>query len=564
MNDILPKIQKDAAAYIGMITSVFDVNVSVIDNHFTVIAEDGKLVYPGSFSAAATKESALEVLKTGLAAWVKDYGNHPFCDQCQNRPVCQDLFRLYFPVRDNTDIIGLITIYSSDEIQHQTILQNKNKLKLFAQNISDLISLKAKEYHVRAQKDFSIKLQSKLMDLISEGVVILSSSGDILYVNSRGEKILGNTIPQIKYLKKIKQFSIAKNRPSSSDLDEYTIKIRDKTIRLAGKTYPITDLEGREDNRVFIFNDIKTLHESLLKYSPDKKLPFDRLIGKNENFLQAVTACKKSAFNDNCLLLKGESGTGKGTIAMSMHMEGPRKNNQFVRLSAAVAAFDASSDPQNAPLSSLLQNNTVYIHNVDRLSLKNQELLLNIINNRKNSNTKIICTTHADLEHLVGTGDFKQELFYNLDLFTVAVPPLRARGDDILLFMEHFLRMYNAKFGKEVTFKKEIRSLFLEYNWPGNIGEIENVIAYIVEYAEQFNMPLGNRELPAVIKEKLTSHRQTGYNLEELEKKHIIKTLNELGPVRSKDEIAAALGISHATFYRKLKKYNIRQDIFFK
>ena len=143
----------------------------------------------------------------------------------------------------------------------------------------------------------------------------------------------------------------------------------------------------------------------------------------------------------------------------------------------------------------------------------------------------------------------------------IIIPPLRLRDQDVLLFAKHYLEKANKRTHKNLSFGSEICTLFLEYRWIGNIREVENTVTYIVERAEIDEGELTPAHLPAAILKKLTggNHRHD-YNLKEAEKRLIIQALNELGGhSKSKSHVAAELGISTATLYRKLKEYGIDQ-----
>ncbi len=177
------------------------------------------------------------------------------------------------------------------------------------------------------------------------------------------------------------------------------------------------------------------------------------------------------------------------------------------------------------------------------------------------TNVRIISATNKNLEGMVSNGLFREDLFYRLNVIPINLPSLRERKEDIPLLIDFMVKEYARKLNKDVEYVDEsVIDTLIKYRWPGNIRELQNIIEYSV------NMSSSNRItkdlLPSKIKRKTTEQvyveTEDIETLDELERREIIKALNKYkGYKKDKDLVAKALGISRATLYRKLDKYNI-------
>jgi transcriptional regulator with PAS, ATPase and Fis domain len=182
---------------------------------------------------------------------------------------------------------------------------------------------------------------------------------------------------------------------------------------------------------------------------------------------------------------------------------------------------------------------------------------------------RVIAATHKNLEQMVARGEFREDLYYRLNVIPLYIPPLRERTGDILMLSEHFIKKYNALLGKNIKgLSKEATSILVNYSWPGNVRELENCIEYAVNMETQDliqlkNLPeriMKNRNLN--IKQDLYGNFETQKIKKEIsavEEKEIINTLKRYSGVpRAKEKAAQELGISRATLYRKIKELKNR------
>lgn len=284
------------------------------------------------------------------------------------------------------------------------------------------------------------------------------------------------------------------------------------------------------------------------------------------------------------VIIQGESGTGKEYIARSLHKLSDRKNKPFVAidcgaLSNELASSELFGHVKGAFTGALLNQKgkfeeanggTLFMDEVGNLSYEVQVKLLRAIQERviqpigNNKDIKIdvriITATNDDLIASVVSGKFREDLYHRLNEFKIQAPPLRKRGDDLKLFVEHFIKESNQLLGKRVKhLSPEVYQIFHKYDWPGNLRELKNVVKRMVLLTE--NEVAGKQNLPDEMLLTIEHHSSSAneYNLKAIqeakEKELIEKTLIEVKYNKSK--AAKLLNIDRSTLYSKMQKYGI-------
>lgn len=321
------------------------------------------------------------------------------------------------------------------------------------------------------------------------------------------------------------------------------------------------------------------LENIYLKERLSKEYAPDLVVGPNKRMEQIYSLITKVAATDSTVLLTGETGTGKGLFARAVHYHSPRSNQPFVPVNCSTlsenlleselfghvkgAFTSATSDKPG--LFELSNKGTFFFDEIGDISPAIQGKLLEVLQDKSTKrvggtkptkvDVRIIAATNKDIEALVKEGRFREDLFYRLNVFPIHLPALRERKEDIPMLAEHFLEEFNREKEKNIKgIHKEALKKLIEYDWPGNIREIENVIERAVVLAEgeliRFqDLPVylqGKREEKTAAKEK-----EAIKTLGELEREHILSVLKLTSDKRS--EAAKLLGIDRKTLYRKIK-----------
>jgi two-component system NtrC family response regulator len=307
-----------------------------------------------------------------------------------------------------------------------------------------------------------------------------------------------------------------------------------------------------------------------------RKYNFEVILGKSPAIKEAISLAQKVAATNTTVLLLGETGTGKEVFAQAIHYEGPRKLKPFVAVNCSgfnselleselfgykAGAFTGAAKDKKGLLEEA-NDGTIFLDEIGEMSLDLQAKLLRVLENQtyikvgdtqtSQVNVRIIAATNRDLKTEAEAGRFRLDLFYRLSIFSIELPPLTQRREDILPIAMHYLAEFTAKVNKpDFTVDKEFGRLLTSHNWKGNIRELKNVMERVVILADD-NLITSNL-LPYEF------HNQTlaadPMNMQTIEKQHIIKVL--LFTKGNKTETARLLGIGLTTLYRKIEEYHI-------
>mgnify|MGYP003289348804 CR=1 FL=1 len=323
--------------------------------------------------------------------------------------------------------------------------------------------------------------------------------------------------------------------------------------------------------------EVDTLEEQVAVLA-NGKTPLPQIIGESEAICRIFSTAEKLCSTDANVLLLGENGTGKDLIAQLLHRNSLRNNRPFVHIdlgSIPEQLFEselfgyekgAFTDARKAKAGRLevASGGTLFLDEIGNLSLSMQSKLLTAIEKRRISrlgatksipiDVRLICATNADIRQMVEEGTFRQDLLYRINTIEIHIPPLRERGDDIVLLAEHFLQKYAHKYKKEIQgLSREAKQKLLRYSWPGNVRELQHAIERAVILA-QFGWLRPDDFMLTPQPEKKSLLDET-LNLEELELKAIQRAMKKA--VGNVSNAAELLGITRYTLYRKLEKLGL-------
>ena len=323
------------------------------------------------------------------------------------------------------------------------------------------------------------------------------------------------------------------------------------------------------------------------------KYRFEGIVGNSNAMLEVLKITSHVCRTESTVLVTGESGTGKELIARAIHYNSPRKDGQFI-------VINCGALPENLQESELFghvkgaftgairdkmglfqqaQKGTVLLDEIGETLPSTQVKLLRFLqdgeirpvggNKSIFVDTRIIAATNENLEKAVESGRFRKDLFYRINVIRIHIPPLRERREDIPLLVEYFLEKILEKFkkGKRV-FSEEAMYAFMNYDWPGNIRELQNMIERAVALSkseiinvDELPLPVPVEEFAALSRNPLDDERKKSFivtTLAEQEKNAIIEALNKYGGNQTK--VSQVLGISTTTLWRKIKKYRIKSQ----
>jgi len=347
----------------------------------------------------------------------------------------------------------------------------------------------------------------------------------------------------------------------------------------------ITELEDLKEE----LEHRKNLSERYLSELTELRLDLfskDDFIARSEKMKNVVRMAVKVAQVDTSILITGESGVGKGKLAKLIHQASKRKDNPFIKINCGAipetlieselfgyekGAFTGAKTEGKLGLFEIAHNGTIFLDEIGELPLHLQVKLLGILEDKqllrvggtksKKVDVRVITASNSDLKKLVEEKRFRNDLFFRLEVIPLHIPPLRERREDIFPLVQHFLNCYNRSYGTKKRFSSEAIDYLLNYHYPGNIRELENVIERLVVVGRDDlisieDIPKYILEIPRSLEKSsyIPSPNRLNSSVASYETQLIENVINKYGTTYKAAEI---LGVNQSTIVRKMKKYGI-------
>ena len=316
---------------------------------------------------------------------------------------------------------------------------------------------------------------------------------------------------------------------------------------------------------------------------PAKKnvVNFDSIIGESACLKNAINMARKVAKTDVCVLLTGETGTGKEIFAQSIHNESPRKNKSFVAVNCSAfsrelleselfghkaGSFTGATNDKKG-LFEEADGGTIFLDEIGEMEFDMQAKLLRVLESHEflkvgetkptKVNVRVIAATNRDLKKEIENKQFREDLYFRISVFQINLPPIRERTGDPKLLAEHFTRCMAENIQhRKIGISQECLKLMNAYSWPGNIRELRNVIERALIVCDSEIKP---DDLPVDLRmNNNTAAPSSEFDLATVERNHIVKILTYTKG--NKTETARLLKIGLTTLYRKIEEYNIPSD----
>jgi len=325
-----------------------------------------------------------------------------------------------------------------------------------------------------------------------------------------------------------------------------------------------------------------------LKKEVNDRYNFSNIIGKSDSIQQIFELIETLGDTDCTVLIEGESGTGKELVARAIHHESARRNRPFVKVNCSAiveglfeselfghvkGAFTGAIKDKTGKFESA-DGGTIFLDEIGEMPMALQSKLLRVIQDKefeKVGDTKtvkvdvrVIAATNRDLKDEIKTSNFREDLYYRLCIIPIKMPPLRERKEDIPLLVNHFMEKCSLKISNKQKINEitsAALSALIDYNWPGNIRELENAIEHA--YIRSKTNRIENEALPHSIAgsalKEIGNTIERGVKGEEMEKLQINALLKKYSG--NKTRIAKELGLSRTTLWRRFKKHNLPETV---
>lgn len=439
-----------------------------------------------------------------------------------------------------------------------------------------------------------------ILESLHDGISIIDHRGIVVYVNNSNTRIT----------KKEKSYFLGKHvqdvvpdsgmlgvLETGKKLVDITTHVFDATVisnivpildgeRIIGVISifrDITEIKQLNDKLEYANTTIKQLYGKLQEVNENKS---DLVVGKSQAMREVMKYALKASMVDSNLLIEGESGTGKEVLARFVHKNSPRKDKPFLAVNCASipfnlleselfgyeeGAFTGAKKGGHPGFFEMAAGGTLLLDEIGDMDIALQSKILRVIQNKEiikiggnkmlPVDVRIIAATHKDLRALVAAGKFREDLYYRLEVIKIFIPPLRERKEDIIYYIDNMLSKMGKKTGRDVRLGEDALKILNNYDYPGNIRELENIIERAVVMDE--DGIISKKDLPLYVTEqdpKSSSQLNLQYQdhfptMEEIEADAIRKAMEKY---KNKSKVAETLNISRAALYRKMEKYNIK------
>lgn len=578
----LMNIKDDVQKFAEVIQNVLKVDVTIVDEDFIRVSGTGRYfdligsaIGPGTVFARA--------LKSGSGFFIDNPRNCSLCDTCSDKWRCTESAEVCCPIIVEDRVIGVLGLVAFEEYQREKLISNRKELMEFINQMTDLISSRVIEGEMLLRNKFLRKQLETTIDTIDEGIIATDREGIITHCSYSARRIL-----YIEDTKEVvgKKFDII--LPELLDTIDKKENISNRDIIIDKKkgirgifTTRVIEYNNSFQGMVVVIRTISDVRRIINHVSTNTlNIYFEDIIGNSKALTEVKDKALKASRGSSTVFIMGESGTGKEMFARSIHSSSYRSDKPFVAINCAAipetlleselfgyeeGAFTGAKRGGKIGKFELANGGTIFLDEIGDMPLHLQTKLLRVLQDSRiervggqNSislDVRVIAATHKDIPKMLKEGEFRQDLFYRLNVIPIIIPPLKERKEDIPILMKHILKKCNLKLQKSIDdFKDDVYDMFMNYSWPGNIRELENVIEYAVNM-EMCNM-IGLKSLPQRLrKDDIVSSRREIISVKELERGAILNALKVLN--NNKEAAALALGISRATFYRKIKEYGI-------
>lgn len=556
--------------------------ISDLDGNIRYSFSSGTRVLPMRAASTSLTQENMGETALALAMREKKKSHIQYCEH--KNSILKNNFSLAVSFNDSEDApIGYLVCLGNENPDLA-----KSLLRAFVKNI---------EYQMQVQnvlKNLEIKnkFENAIIKSIHDGFLVLNADCVITHANKKAAALLNTDMDELigKRLDEIILSRLRIKRVFETGKaivnEECFVRLPHKTMHVIKTAVPVYNDDGKVIAVIDNFKEIKEVRNLINRMVGAKaSFSFDNIIFESAEMAEAIWMARTTAKISLPVLIQGESGTGKELIAHAIHNESDRKKGPFVIIDCASlprelveselfgytdGSFTGAQKGGRAGKFELANGGTVFLDEIGEIPIELQAKFLRVLQSycitriggsqHYPVNIRIIAATSRNLQKEVKLGNFREDLFYRLNVLTVNIPPLRKRKKDIAALALHFLRKYEVKLNKSnMRISPEAIQLLEEYHWPGNVRELENVIVRAMNLSDGLILP---GHLPMnLIHARTAEPSVPAFNINsynEMERRTIMKALKACKGNRTK--AARLLGIARSTLYKKIETFGIDRE----
>lgn len=573
-----------------VIAAALRVETEIVDDECRVLGATGRIR-----SQLLTKRTDTfvnnYVIEKSMPFVLHNPGSHKLCNPCEEKGDCFYTGGLFYPIKWKEKCYGVISLVSFDTKQKDILMHNQNSFLDFIGKMAELLAIKLSENTMMEEMCMNNEYLEAIINSVNEGIISCDSHGIITCYNTSAEKslkiskidVIGQPITSV-LPDSILIKALSANMPFHQEKVQYTNALGEAINLISSAT--IVKNNGVMTGAVESFSEEENLFRvvhSLSNFEIDSSC--NNIIGISDVITNLKRLATKVAQNSSTVLISGESGTGKELFARAIHSSSNRSKGPFVAINCSAipeslleselfgyerGAFTGAKNEGKPGKFELANGGTLFLDEIGDMPLQLQVKILRVLQERvvqkiggtKNIsiNVRVISATNRDLRAMIDKRLFREDLFYRLNVIPLHLPPLRERIDDIPLLLDFLCQKYADMMQKEIKgFSEKAFRILTNYQWPGNVREMENAIEYAINFCSN-NEIITEDYLPQWLfsNDFSSSNIKYKHKIEKNEKQILMEALHEHGDsVEGKMEIAESLGISLSTLYRLLRKYKL-------
>ena len=518
---------KDVAQEVAdSIAAVLGVEVTIIDDNYIRVAATGS--YRNLVGKRIPENCLFEViLGKKEPKFICPTQSNSICSNCAAQGECIELATIGYPIKNNTKVYGLIGIDAFHEHQKIELISKNEQIMLFLSKLSGLLIATMSSYNMIKK----LKIQSQeirmIIDNFSKAILCINNTGKIKYFNNSAlhllnissDELVDNLLSTI-----LPDIDIA----SLNELSQETkISIVNKKSSFFINANPVI-LQGTKVSTLIEITKTKDMiMDAYNIIEGNRMILFDDILGNSKSLTKVKDIARNVSKSSSTVMLRGESGTGKELFARAIHNESPYAAAPFIAINCASipdnlleselfgyegGSFTGSKRDGQMGKFELANGGTIFLDEIGDMPLHLQPKILRVLQEKMftriggktqlSLNARLIVATNKNLEQMVENSEFREDLYYRINIIPIFIPSLNDRKDDIPLLWQFVLDKYCTKLETgEKTLSAELKKLLCDYTWPGNIRELENVIEYLVNISKSDILTPEN--LPVTLKNKI-------------------------------------------------------------
>lgn len=582
MPSILLEIQETVKKYADIMSKVAQVEVEVVDANLFRVAGTG--FFAEHINEDMSREGYVyqHILRTGSREIVYNPGRENLCRNCPKQNICQEEIEISMPIRLGNETIGVIGLVGSSREQKERILDNESLYLDLLEQIADFISVKSAEMEELKKRTTLLNTLDCVINHVERGILIFGEKDRVSAANDAARRQLSAEELEGK------KIEVEATGDSLNHENEYRVVLDGKKFFVMGHLYDLQE-DPSQYSRVLIFESTRTVQERYYEMTNMvSHAGVSNIIGRDPKTLQLQEEILRVAKSTSTVLITGESGTGKEMVAAAIWKASDRRDKRFVAINCGAipeplleselfgyvkGAFTGADPNGRMGKFELANKGVIFLDEIGDMPLYLQVKLLRVLQERRlvriGSNQmipldiRILAATNKDLKKMIEKNQFREDLYYRLNVIPLRIAPLRERREDIRELIYHFADRYAGLFKRRITaITEDTMERLMEYPWYGNVRELENSVEFMINMMgndgvlDSSTLPEGIREYTGGSGESAVRETRTTTitSLKELERQEIRKALELFGSdTEGKKKAARELGISLATLYRKME-----------